>query len=58
MLKWLNLVPFMTQAALADASGFSNNFISMLETGRRDLTDKTAIKLAGALGVDVDILKD
>jgi DNA-binding XRE family transcriptional regulator len=52
--EWKN----MTQGVLADASGLSKNFISMLETGRRALTDKTARKLANTLGVDVDALID
>ena len=52
--EWKN----MTQEVLANSSGLSKNFISMLETGRRALTDKTARKLAVALGVDVDALTD
>lgn len=53
--EWRN----MTQGELASAAGLSDkNFISMLENGRRTLTDKTAAKLASALNVGVDILQD
>ena len=47
----------MTQDTLAEKSDLSTTFISMLETGRRKLTDKTAAKLAVALNVGVDILQ-
>jgi DNA-binding XRE family transcriptional regulator len=50
--EWKN----MTQEVLAEATGLSKNFISMLETGRRNLTDKTARKLASKLDVDIDAL--
>ncbi len=47
----------MTQDILAEKSGLSTTFISMLETRRRTLTDKTASKLAKALKVGIDILQ-
>ncbi len=48
----------ITQDDLALEGGLSKNFISMLETGRRALTTKTAIKLALALEVNADLLID
>lgn len=46
----------MTQAMLADQTGLSKNFISMLERGERSLTKATAIKLAKALHIEWDDL--
>ncbi len=48
----------VTQDDLAAACELSKNFISMLETGRRNLTNKTALKLAIALDVDSELLID
>lgn len=48
----------LSQADLADKAGVSVNFISMLETGRRPLTAKTALALAHAMAVDADVLLD
>jgi DNA-binding XRE family transcriptional regulator len=48
----------VTQDELAATAELSKNFISMLETGRRPLTNKTAQQLAVALDVDMDVLTD
>ena len=42
----------LTQEQLADLSGFSQQYISGLEQGRRNPTIVTIYELAGALGVD------
>lgn len=42
----------MTQERLADISGFSQQYISGLERGRRNPTVVTLFELATALGVD------
>ena len=42
----------LTQERLADLSGFSQQYISGLEQGRRNPTIVTIYELAGALGVD------
>lgn len=54
MREWQN----MTQDELAEAANLSKNFISMLETGRRPLTNKTASQLAEVLNVDMDVLTE
>ena len=41
----------MTQEQFADASGFSQQYISSLESGRRNTTVITIYELAQALGV-------
>ncbi len=47
----------MTQEQLADRSGFSQQYISGLERGRRNPTIVTIFELAEALGVScVDLL--
>ncbi len=48
----------MTQQALADASGISRNYISEIESLKRDGTVKTLLALAGALDIDLDDLVD
>ena len=57
-LKVIREFKNITQQQLANASELSKNFISMLETGRRPLTTKTAAQLAKILEVDMDILLD
>ena len=42
----------LTQEQLADRSGFSQQYISGLEQGRRNPTIVTIYELAGALGVN------
>jgi DNA-binding XRE family transcriptional regulator len=46
----------ITQDELAASAELSKNFISMLETGRRPLTNKTASILATILTVNMDVL--
>lgn len=48
----------MTQEVLAFKTGLSKNFISMLETGRRNITDNTARKIAKVLDIDPDLLTE
>ncbi len=48
----------LTQDELAQVAKLSKNFISMLETGRRPLTSKTAQQLAVVLEVNMDVLMD
>lgn len=43
----------LTQEALAEKGGFSQQFISDLERGKRDATVVTLCELATALGVSV-----
>ena len=48
----------LTQEQFADASGFSQQYISGLEQGRRNPTLVTLYELATALGVDyLDLLQ-
>jgi transcriptional regulator with XRE-family HTH domain len=42
----------MTQEQLSERSGFSQQYISGLERGRRNPTIVTLYEIAGALGVD------
>jgi transcriptional regulator with XRE-family HTH domain len=42
----------LTQEALADRSGFSQQYLSGLEQGRRNPTIVTIYEIAQALGVD------
>jgi len=46
----------LTQEQLADKARLSKNYISMLETGKRPLSKKTAVLIAGILGVEWDML--
>ncbi len=46
----------ISQAELAQASGVSRNFITMIETKKRVGTINTTKLLADALGVDMDML--
>lgn len=48
----------ITQSDLAQKAGLSANFISMIETGRRNLTAKTSQSIADVLGVDQSILQE
>jgi DNA-binding XRE family transcriptional regulator len=43
----------MSQASLAKASGLAQSTICYIETGQKNPSIKTAIKLADALGVDL-----
>ena len=48
----------LTQEALAERSGFSQQYLSGLEQGRRNPTIVTIYELAQALGVDhLDLLR-
>ena len=48
----------LTQEALAERSGFSQQYLSGLERGRRNPTIVTLYELAQALGVDhLDLLQ-
>ncbi len=48
----------LTQEAVADASGFSQQYLSDLERGRRNPTVISLYELAQALGVEpVDLLQ-
>lgn len=46
----------MTGEALAAAAGIAQSYVSQIETGRRDGTLDTMVRLAQALGVTVDDL--
>ena len=48
----------LTQQALANTSGISRNYISEIESGKRDGTVKTLKALAKGLNVDLDDLVD
>lgn len=43
----------MSQASLAKASGLAQSTICYIETGQKNPSVKTAMKLADALGVDL-----
>lgn len=45
-----------SQGSIADPAGYSQAYISELETGRRQLTLKAALKLAGPLGTTAEQL--
>lgn len=47
-----------TQEDLAKDANLSTNYISMIETGRRALSKKTAVSFADILNVDWDMLLD
>lgn len=46
----------LTAQALAEAAGLAQSYVSQIETGKRDGTVDTLVKLADALGVLVDDL--
>lgn len=46
----------LTAQALAEAAGLAQSYVSQIETGKRDGTIDTLVKLADALGVLVDDL--
>ncbi len=46
----------LTAQALAEAAGLAQSYVSQIETGKRDGTVDTLVKLAGVLGVLVDDL--
>ncbi len=48
----------MTQAALAKASGVSQTYLNELERGKKGGSATALKKLAGALGVSMDVLVD
>jgi transcriptional regulator with XRE-family HTH domain len=56
--KKIRLVKRLTQEELAERSGFSQQYISDLERGRRNPTVVSLYELAQALGVDyLDLLQ-
>lgn len=46
----------LTQEKLASAAGISKGFLSDIETGERNLSAESLLKLSGALGVSLDFL--
>lgn len=46
----------MSQASLAKASGIAQSTVCYIENGDKNPSIKTAIKLANALGLDLDSL--
>jgi transcriptional regulator with XRE-family HTH domain len=57
-VKALRIAKGLTQEEFADKSGFSQQYISGLENGRRNPTVVTVYELAQALGVTpLDLLK-
>jgi len=46
----------MSQASLAKVSGIAQSTISYIETGQKNPSIKTAIKLSNALEVDLEAL--
>ena len=57
-LKRIRLEKGLTQEQLADVSGFSQQYISGLEQGRRNPTVVTLYELAKSLGVShVELVK-
>lgn len=46
----------MSQASLAKASGLAQSTVCYIETGHKNPSIKTAVKLADALGVDLEVL--
>ncbi len=56
-VKRIRLEKGMTQESFADTSGFSQQYLSDLERGRRNPTIVTLFELSGALGVShVDLV--
>lgn len=57
LAKWRDIAN-MTQQQLADATGYSKSYISLLELGKRPITDTVLIaNLAHGLGIDVHDLQ-
>ena len=52
-IKELRLKKKLTQEKLSEITGFSKDYISMLERGERNPSDKAKAILADALGVPV-----
>ena len=52
-IKKLRMNKQMSQASLAKASGLAQSTICYIETGQKNPSIKTAMKLAEALGVDL-----
>ncbi len=48
----------MTQAALADALGLSNSYLSQLEKNQRPLTVPVLLKINAVFGIDVQLFSD
>jgi len=46
----------MDQIELAEKSGLSRSFISLLERGHRDLTVKTLLRIFQAMDIDVNFV--
>lgn len=55
-IKKLRMDKKMSQASLAQASGLAQSTICYIETGQKNPSINTVIKLADALGVDVACL--
>ena len=51
-LKALRLQRGLSQEELADLAQLDRTYVSGCETGRRNATIKTIVRLSGALGVD------
>lgn len=57
-VRWVRQEKGLTQEQLAEVSGFSQQYISGLEQGRRNPTVVTVYELATALGVNyLDLLQ-
>ena len=57
-MRRVRLAKGLTQEQLSDVSGFSQQYLSDLERGRRNPTVITLLELAQALGVShVDLVK-
>lgn len=46
----------MSQASLAKASGIAQSTVCYIETGQKNPSIRTTLKLAEALGVSLDVL--
>ena len=55
-VRALRLARGWTQEELAERSGFSQHYVSSLETGRRNPTVVTLFEIAQALGTQPDVL--
>lgn len=55
-IKKLRKTKKMSQASLAKASGIAQSTVCYIETGQKNPSIKTAMKLADALGVGLETL--
>ena len=55
-LAWLRRKAGLSQEALAEKSGLSRNYIGLLETGRREPSLDTVLRIQRALGVELEDL--